>query len=459
VDVEPRSIGPFIVENLVQTLQTSYSFSKIRIREYPAIITSDAQAQAIAEANGAVVIVWGAYDDEFINIEVQLGVTDAYPQIPFDRELLENTANVDVRLTDEHEQSVAPQVLGALATLQNAAGDGVEASRSLAILEGLDVTSGEILGDGVGPNAQRFFATYIEEPEQALETITAAIEADPGNPLIYVLLAIVKLHLGDVDSALLDLGTAERLGPDEWPIPLFVRANIALTEDHIESAIRAYDTLIELRPDDWFPYSIRGGLYYLTGDYLLAQSDLDRSLELSPTANFPYTFSIILALRDGRITDAFNNIQFIVNDFPDTTLSTRMMRAIGTENSLLGPIFPAVGNLILGQYEAALTDIDVALAIDDNLAELYMMQGLAYCSLEDFEAAEAAYSNAIERDPEFALLYMLRANARFELNNLAAALEDVGIAQGFSLGAEFDTLLDAGMAGEVTCQNFFDYQP
>jgi tetratricopeptide (TPR) repeat protein len=148
-----------------------------------------------------------------------------------------------------------------------------------------------------------------------------------------------------------------------------------------------------------------------------------------------------------------------LTEFPDTTLSERIMRALGTDDLIFGPLFPAVGHLILGQYDESLQNIDAALAIDDNIAELHMMQGLAYCSLEDFEAAEAAYSNAIERDPEFALLYVLRANARFELNDLAAALEDVSIARGFNVGAEFDALLDAGVAGEVTCQNFFDYQP
>ena len=459
VGVEARNVSRFIIDDLEQRLEINQPFSRIRLREYDAMITSEEEAHAAAEANNATIIIWGDYTDEFAEVTVQLGVTNAFPLIPFDRELIENTSNVRVRLSDERDQSIAPQVLGTLASLQNAAGDGLEISRSFAILDGLDVTGGEILGDGAAPNFHRYFATYIAQPEQALQAANATVDVDRGNPLSYVTLASVKVRLGEYDSALRDIETAERLAPDEWIMPLYIRANVALVRNDMETALEIYDQIVEARPDEWFPYNFRGALHYITGDYDQSRADYDRALELGPTADFPYAFSMMLALREGRLSDAVGYMQTIVTEFPDTTFSTRMVRALGTEDVIFGSIFPAVGNLLLGQYEATLEDIDTALAIDDNMTELYLIKGMALCNLDDFEAAEAAYSRGIEIDPDLALLYALRGDVHLAMGNVAAALEDTNAAREFNLGEEFDSLLDAGLTGEVTCKNFFDYQP
>ena len=37
---EPREVSRFIVDDLVQTLEVSVPFSMVRIRDYPAVITS-----------------------------------------------------------------------------------------------------------------------------------------------------------------------------------------------------------------------------------------------------------------------------------------------------------------------------------------------------------------------------------------------------------------------------------
>jgi len=197
----------------------------------------------------------------------------------------------------------------------------------------------------------------------------------------------------------------------------------------------------------------------MQGDYAQAKIDYDNALALNPTADFPYAFSMMLALREGRISDAVNFMQIIVTEFPDTTLSKRMVSALSAEDIVFGPIFSAVGNLILGQYEAALVDIDASLAADEGFAESYMLKGLAHCNLDEYEEAEAAYSAGISIDPDLAILYMLRADVRFSLGDTQGSLEDAATARNVNLSDEFNALLDAGLTEGITCKNFFEYQP
>jgi hypothetical protein len=132
--VSERNVTRFMVDNLAQTLEQQVPFSTVRIREYPQVITSSQAAQEVAQANGATVVVWGNYDAQFIETEIQVGVIDAFPMIEIPRETLERTANVKVRLTDERRESIASEVLNMLDILNTADGNGIEISRLLAAL-------------------------------------------------------------------------------------------------------------------------------------------------------------------------------------------------------------------------------------------------------------------------------------------------------------------------------------
>ena len=61
----------------------------------------------------------------------------------------------------------------------------------------------------------------------------------------------------------------------------------------------------------------RGALYYLIGDYAAAEADLERSIALHPNTNFPYPFATLIALREGRISDARQLMQTALTEFPD----------------------------------------------------------------------------------------------------------------------------------------------
>src|SRR5262249_20918791 len=73
VGTDARDVSQFISDDLKQQFEIEAPFSKIRVRQYPDVITSEEQAQAAAEAAGASVVLWGSYTADGIQLEVQLG--------------------------------------------------------------------------------------------------------------------------------------------------------------------------------------------------------------------------------------------------------------------------------------------------------------------------------------------------------------------------------------------------
>jgi tetratricopeptide (TPR) repeat protein/cell division septation protein DedD len=461
LDAEERDVSRFIVDNLRRVLEDELPFSKIRIREYPEVITSGEAAWAAAEANGAMVVVWGNYTRDFIELEIQLGVTEAFPLIQMPRKTLERSANVRVRMTDERRDSVAPQVLGVLTVLQNAAGDGYETVRTMAIgeeiLDEAGVVGAEVVGDSVAAHLHRAFVSYFDDTLQAIEETNSARDLDAGNPLVYAFRSGGYWRLGLYDDARRDARTASRLGPDQWTTPLYLLANDAFLLNDLDKMLSYYSQIGELRRDDWFPANYQGALHYLKGEYDLAKADYERALALGPNANFPHVFSTMIALHEGRVADAAALMNTVLRDFPDPLLAIRIVKALyGDETSIIfGPTFSAFTWLTMGQWDAAIRDTEVALTINDQLSDLYFMQGFAYCNLNEYPAAEEAYTRGIEIDPRFVLLHLLRAEVRFTQNNVVGALDDLGTVQRSELGGALTEYIQAAQAGELSCETLF----
>ena len=453
-----RDVARFVVDDLVQVLEVEAPFSSVSIREHPGVVTSAQAAQAMAKANGATVVIWGNYTPGFIELEVQAGVTNAFPLIQVPRERLQRTANVRVRMTDERRESVAPQVLAALAVLQWANGDAYEAACTVATLDEIEVTSAEVMGDSVAAHVHRAFESYLSDTSRAIEGLDAALALDAGNPILYLYRGGMRQRLGLYDGARRDLETALRLGPTQWVAPLWGLAmDASLFSAHLDEAISYLDQIVELRPEDWFAVNYRGALHYLKGEYDLAKADYERAIALGPETNWPFAFSTMIALHEGRMADAVALMDTALTEFPDPSFANRVTLAMyGEECPVIHvPALSAFANLALGQYDAVVRDTNDALAINDQLADLYLMQGFACCNLHDYPAAEAAYTAGLELDPGFVVLYLLRADVRLHQQDLTSAFEDLGAVRDSELGEAFAKYIEAAISGELSCENFF----
>lgn len=461
---ETLPVARLLTQELAGTLENDVPFSNYRVRAYPHIITTPQQATTVAEANKAVIIVWGNYTSDGINLELQIGAMDAFENINtdiFPRDMLERTTNISVKLEDVQTESIAPMIIRMAQTLETVNGNTFGLIRNLVILDELAVTPAQIEGSGVAVQVQRFFEYYLDDTARAVQEIDEGIRLDAAdNPILYSMRGIGNERIGESERARTDSETAQRLTGGQWVVPIIAMGNHAFyIENDLDQAIWEYSQAIDLQPNNWFFYTFRGVMYYLARDFGAARTDLDRAIELQPQSNWPYIYASLIALRDGRVTDGQNYATIVVRDFADPTLANRAIQTFygGAASDLAGLTFSAGGNMLLGRYNDVLADVEAALQITESVPELYLMQGFAYCNLENYEAAENAYSKAVELDPEFALLYLLRSEAQLrQPNKLQAALADLEKARSYDLGAEFTALIEAGQTGNMSCKNFFD---
>lgn len=456
--VAERDVARFIVEDLTQRLEQEVPFSHFRVRTYPRVITSEDDAQAAAEANDATAIVWGNYTPDQIDLEVQIGTTTAFPHVAIERDLLDLTASTRVRLSDERRESIASPVLGVFNVLLAADGDGYGISRLLTVVDTIRAPLPEIVSGGVVGYLQRSQSLFMDDTVQALDGYNAAVEVGGGNPLVYIYRATAYIRLGDYEKARRDIDTAMRLGPADWTAPLYLKGTYLGGLGDTAGALELLDEIIRLRPDDWFAWNYRAASYYLQGDYARAREDYAQAITLGPDANFPYIVSLLIALHEGRLADMAHYLDTIVTEFPDPAFSTRMVQALFGEEvpNIFGPMFAAAGNLILGQYDRVIPETGAALAVLP-LADMYLAQGVAYCNLGDYAAAEEAYTQGIALEPDYVALYALRAEVRLRQDNMPDSLADGEVVLQSDLGDTFAPLIEAGLAGEWRCENFFSY--
>ncbi|MBN1565031.1 MAG: protein kinase [Anaerolineae bacterium] len=471
-NVTERDVARFIVDDLRFTLEESVAYARMRVRRYPAIITSAAEAEQIADATGATVIIWGNYTTEEVELQIQVGSTAAFPYNTFTRDDLAKTGNVRVRLTSERRESVAIQVINIVNLLNLADGDQFDYLLTMTIIDDLDVTSAEIVGNTLGAHLHRALATYFDDPASTVAELTAAIALDSGNALLYAYRAITQLRVDDVASAELDIQTARRLGPENWTTPLYFDVYGSPEDTHDE-----FMALITTRSDDWYPQFILGVIFYTDyNDPAAAKPYLEASIAAGPEANLPYVTAMLLDLRTGEITEAQTYANIILTQFPDPDLTNRAFSALygdspQAEEAMTGEYFAAGTNIVIGQYNDVIQIVDEVLAPfrdgpayaallstpNNGLSDVFLLQGIAYCNIDDYENAAAAYTQAIAVSENYALAHLLRGQMRLLLDDAAGAETDFATAQAHTLGPAFDPWVEAAIAGDWTCENLFEY--
>ena len=465
-----RDVNRFIADDLERTLAGGAPYSRIAVRQLPVVITSAEEARIVAEAVGATVIVWGNYSPDLIELNIQVGTTREFPYNRFSRDLLEKTGSVRVHLSNERSESIARPIIGITSLLSMADGDLFEFVLNLTILDSLRVVGASVVGADVAAHMHRALDAFSSNTRLAIDEFGLALALDSGNPLLYSFRSIAHLRNGALDRAAADIGTAARLAPVGWAMPVYLSFDQAASDSAI---VAQYSQVIALRPDDWYAYFTRA--MYRYGEAPQAVADLEQAIALGPEANLPYVAALLIALREGHLADAQDLARTILEQFPDPELTNRAFATLyGSQaaSQITGAYFAAVTNIVLGQYSRVVDDLSATIALippdvmsdpapdqDAVLSDLFLVYGLAHCSLDRYEDAEAAFSQAIRFNKGYALAYVLRGQMRSVLGDEAGAARDFAGARGHKLGDEFDRWIDTAEQNRWTCATLWDYTP
>jgi serine/threonine protein kinase/tetratricopeptide (TPR) repeat protein len=457
---ESRDVRRFIAENLRSVFEEDNPFTRIVIRVYPAVISHDAEAQAVAEQYGADVIIWGNYDATSVTAEVQVGSLAQYQALVADRVTIVKTMNARDEMTSERRESLAYSVVAIINGLATYNGDVFTVARNLLAVQNMTTPAAEITGNSVASRYHRYLVNYITDPEESIRQVDAAIQQEANNPFLYLARALAYMRLNNIEKSRTDLATAEGLGAKDWTTILAMRSYDPIFYQHnYEAALPYLNQMVEQSPDDWFARTLRGIAAYLTGDYDTARADFNIALEQNPQGSFPYQFATAMALRDGDLATSQVLFRSVVAKFPDPSFLERLLRVTLSDEAAksgLVPLATAYGNLALRRWQEVINSTDSSVAAKLDYTEIYFMRGVAYCNMRDYPAAIEAYTQAIELDPAYTMLYLMRADSYRRQGNILGMTGDVAVVAQSPQAAMYTPYLQSGLSGGLSCDNFFD---
>lgn len=211
--------------------------------------------------------------------------------------------------------------------------------------------------------------------------------------------------------------------------------------------------MIEIRSGDWFPYNQRGYLYFRAQRYDEARADIEKSIALQPETEWPYMWGMLIALRQGRLEDASTYMTDILNNpAKNPTFIEYLMTSIfgGQNATLLGTSMKTIEQFMFGQFDVSIQEADTVLRAEPSYAEMYLIKGLSYCNLDEYQKAEEAYSAGLAVDSSFTLLNFLRAEMRYKLGNETGVMEDFAVVQNSDISGNLNPYLQAG---QFSCKN------
>ena len=264
---------------------------------------------------------------------------------------------------------------------------------------------------------QAFKESESYQPEATIQDLESfeiqkQVSAETTN-LVSFLLGYVGLEAGDCEKALMGFDKITR-SESQTPLVdlepvLIVSAACHFSLGQNEDAIKNYNQLIQMNPNNAFAYSNRGGLYNANNKFDLAIEDFNKAIQLDPNNENSYNGRGVsyykLGLLQQALIDYDKAIQF----------DSKYFFAYTNRGSVYNR---------LGQFERAIEDYDQAIKINPNNLMAYNNRGGLYNNLQQFERAIEDYNKAIKLDPKSATAYGNRCFSYLQLDQYKQAEKD-----------------------------------
>ena len=250
----------FVVEDLERTFEEELLLANIQISHYPAVITSEEEALAIAEANGAELVLWGRYSDESARINTQVGYLDDFDTLHFETQLFRGNHQCQCSrygLLKRKASRCKSWWVFHVSSFAN--GDMFDTIVTVMLLDQLgQVNQPDIIGTGVASLWHAMAYVFISDTDAGLELMDRALDLNPSNALLYAQRSIINLRAGNRGTSSDDLSSAQVFGPDEWITPLgFMAIEAMLLNSEPETALPIINEALQLRPVDWYFMDIK----------------------------------------------------------------------------------------------------------------------------------------------------------------------------------------------------------
>ncbi|MBI3964789.1 MAG: tetratricopeptide repeat protein [Chloroflexi bacterium] len=262
--------------------------------------------------------------------------------------------------------------------------------------------------------------------DEAIERLSAAIAVDGGLTDAYAWRGRAyssRSREGDAEKAVADANRAIDLDPEHF-LGYYVRGSVYSRVRQETRAIADFDMAIKLAPNFAPSYSNRGSIYYELGrrtydPELLrkAEPDFTKTIDLAPnTFKQAYNNRGRLRWLLGALTGEAVQLDGALADF-DKAIEIDPRYAVAYGNR-------AVVFRDQGQLEKAQSDANKALDIDGATAEHLARRCTIHNAARRYDAALVDCDDAVVKDPKFSQAYADRAAVHLGLNRVEDALLD-----------------------------------
>jgi tetratricopeptide (TPR) repeat protein len=191
-----------------------------------------------------------------------------------------------------------------------------------------------------------------------------------------------------------------------------------LIENKYREAIRIYNALLRVDPDDYEAYFFRGIAKSNLDDNLGAEADFSLAIDKNPVYTMAYHHRAVTRMLLGNYDDALSDFREAIDLRPD----------------LSGPYYSRGYTYLMNrQFEAAIKDFDTFIFYNNRVADAYILRGMARLQMNDTIAALDDYNTAIRTNRESPEGYNRRGALYMDEGKYADALAD------FEMAVEQDT--------------------
>lgn len=264
--------------------------------------------------------------------------------------------------------------------------------------------------DMQGPLLMAAYYFRTGKYDDALTSITKAIDLAPDLPQPYLLRGDVNLKLGEYEEALSSFEKAENLELLK-PRALTGKGSVYLAQGEFEKALTAFDEALEIDSQFLGARLQRVNVYIAQEDYSQADDELQPLLEAYPEQPEVLFSAARLAMAMENYSVGLKHINKVI-ETDSTNLEAYLIRAkIYVKQT---------------KYSSATKDLEKIEELGGNFPEVYLLKARIAYEDADWEATIEEATRAIELDARQGEAYELRGLAYMEQEKYAEAAEDLG---------------------------------
>ncbi len=294
----------------------------------------------------------------------------------------------------------------------------------------LHSTHVEATKEGMALEAKAVGAYAAGEKEMSYELYQALVSMEPENHVALNNLGVLFLEAGKTDKAIESFESASLLQPDN----IVYLANIGSAKVKLgeyDDALTFFDRVVQLSPGNSSGLYGKGVVYYYLDEPEAALGLFRQAVKSDPKNMDALFMTAFMEQKNGLWTDALNDFTKFILESKDV-----VQKANALSNR-------ALCHFHLEEYTSGMTDIDEAMALNDNAIFYYnRAQGLEM--LHEYEAAIKDYTRAISRNVSFPEAYINRGELHHLQGNELKGCRDLKRACDLGFCAPFEKYESVG---------------